>query len=76
MQPMTIQEIISAVHGVWWNPCEDVPAVTAVCTDSRNIIPGCLFLPWVGEKFDGHNFIDAALDAGAAGCLCAKLPQA
>ena len=27
------------------------------------------------EQFDGHNFIDAALDAGAAGCLCAKLPQ-
>ncbi len=75
MQPMTIQEIISAVHGVWWNPREEKAAVTAVCTDSRNIIPGCLFLPWVGEKFDGHNFIDAALDAGAAGCLCAKLPQ-
>ena len=29
----------------------------------------------MGEKFDGHLFIDAALDAGAAGCLCAKLPQ-
>jgi len=60
---------------VWWNPREDAPAVAAVCTDSRKITPGCLFLPWVGEKFDGHNFIDAALDAGAAGCLCAKLPQ-
>ena len=75
MQPMTIQEITAAVGGVWWNPGEDMPAVTAVCTDSRKITPGCLFLPWVGEKFDGHDFIDAALDAGAAGCLCAKLPQ-
>ena len=75
MQPMTIQEITAAVGGVWWNPKEDMPAVTAVCTDSRKITPGCLFLPWVGEKFDGHNFIDAALSAGAAGCLCAKLPQ-
>jgi len=75
MQPMTIQEITAAVEGVWWNPREDAPAVAAVCTDSRKITPGCLFLPWVGEKFDGHNFIDAALDAGAAGCLCAKLPQ-
>ena len=75
MQPMTVTEIVAVVSGVWWNPCEQVPAISAVSTDSRNITPGCLFLPWVGEQFDGHNFIDAALDAGAAGCLCAKLPQ-
>ena len=75
MQPMTVKEIAAAVAGVWWNPKEDVSPVTAVCTDSRKITPGCLFLPWVGEKFDGHHFIDAALDAGAAGCLCAKLPE-
>jgi len=75
MQPMTVKEIVAAVEGVWWNPYEDAAPVTAVCTDSRKITPGCLFLPWVGEKFDGHQFIDAALDAGAAGCLCAKLPE-
>lgn len=75
MQPMTVTEIAAVVSGVWWNPCEQVPTISAVSTDSRNITPGCLFLPWVGEQFDGHNFIDAALDAGAAGCLCAKLPQ-
>ena len=75
MQPMTVTEIASAVKGVWCNPSEQVPVVSAVSTDSRRIVPGSLFLPWVGEKFDGHQFIDAALDAGAAGCLCAKLPQ-
>ena len=75
MQPMTVKEIAAAVSGIWWNPREDAPMVGAVCTDSRRITPGCLFLPWVGEKFDGHNFIDAALDAGAAGCLCARLPK-
>ena len=75
MPPMTVTEIASAVKGVWWNPSEQVPVVSAVSTDSRRIVPGSLFLPWVGEKFDGHLFIDAALDAGAAGCLCAKLPQ-
>ena len=75
MQPMTVQEIAAATGGIWWNPREDAAPVTSVCTDSRKIIPGCLFLPWVGEKFDGHNFIDAALDGGAAGCLCARLPM-
>jgi len=71
---MTVREIAAAVNGVWWNPRETAPLVSAVCTDSRQITPGCLFLPWVGERFNGHDFIDAALDAGAAGCLCAKLP--
>ena len=75
MQPMTVKEIVAAVNGVWWNPREDAAPVTTVCTDSRKITPGCLFLPWVGEKFDGHDFIDMALDKGAAGCLCARLPR-
>lgn len=75
MQPMTVQEIAAAVHGVWWNPQEGVSPVTEVCTDSRRLTPGCLFVPWRGEHFDGHDFMDAALDAGAAGVLCAKLPR-
>lgn len=74
MQSLTVKEIVSAVGGVWWNPQEKVPTITAVCTDSRNLVQGCLFVPWVGEKFDGHDFIQQALETGAAGCLCAKLP--
>ena len=75
MEPMTVGRIAAAVDGVWLNPRENAPAVTAVCTDSRALTPGCLFLPWVGERFDGHDFIDAALEAGAAGCLCARAPE-
>lgn len=75
MEPMTVGQIAAAVNGAWLNPRDGVPAVTAVCTDSRKLTPGCLFLPWVGERFDGHDFIDAALDAGAAGCLCARAPE-
>ncbi len=75
MEPMTVGQILSAVDGVWLNPRDNAPAVTAVCTDSRALTPGCLFLPWVGERFDGHDFIDAALEGGAAGCLCARRPE-
>jgi len=75
MLSMTMNEIASAVGGVWHNPRADAPMVTAVSTDSRTLTPGSLFIPWVGEKFDGHNFIDAALEKGAVGCLCAKLPE-
>ena len=75
MQPMTVQEIAAAVEGRWLNPAPEVPQVRAVCTDSRKVLKDSLFLPWVGERFDGHDFIDAALDAGAAGCLCARVPE-
>ena len=75
MQAMTVKEIAAAVNGVWLNPRENVPDVTGVSTDSRKIPAGCLFIPLVGEKFDGHNFIDQSLASGAAGCLCSKVPQ-
>ena len=44
-------------------------------TDSRDIHPGSLFLPLVGERFDGHTYIGSALEAGAAGCLTAREPE-
>ncbi|MEG1594096.1 MAG: UDP-N-acetylmuramoyl-tripeptide--D-alanyl-D-alanine ligase [Oscillibacter sp.] len=74
MQPMTVPELVSATGGIWWNPQEGLPPVRGVCTDSRKPTAGCLFIPWKGETFDGHDFIDAALESGAAGTLCAKLP--
>lgn len=48
--------------------------VTEVSTDSRSIPAGALFVPLVGERFDGHDYLDAALAGGAAGCLTAKKP--
>lgn len=41
----------------------------SVTTDSRKIQPGCLFVALKGEKFDGHDFISSAIQAGATGIL-------
>lgn len=75
MQAMTVNEIVRATGGVRQNPGDGAAEICAVCTDSRKITPGCLFVPLVGETFDGHDFIDAALEQGAKGCLCSRLPQ-
>jgi UDP-N-acetylmuramoyl-tripeptide--D-alanyl-D-alanine ligase len=40
-----------------------------VCTDSRQIKGGELFVPLAGPRFDGHDFIEEALAKGAAGSL-------
>lgn len=39
--------------------------VNEISTDSRTITQGNLFIPIVGEKFDGHAFIDQSFDKGA-----------
>lgn len=51
------------------NPATADIEIAGVVTDSRKITPGCLFVPLVGEKFDGHDYGAASLTAGAAGIL-------
>lgn len=43
--------------------------VQGVVTDSRQITPGCLFVPLAGERFDGHAFAAGCLVAGASATL-------
>ena len=35
--------------------------LTGVSTDSRRLEPGNLFIPLVGERFDGHGFLESLL---------------
>src|SRR5512147_863773 len=39
--------------------------------DSRTIRPGELFFAVKGERLDGHDFVDAALDRGAIAAVVA-----
>jgi UDP-N-acetylmuramoyl-tripeptide--D-alanyl-D-alanine ligase len=48
--------------------------VTNVCTDSRALKPGDLFIAIRGEKFDGHDFVSEAARIGAAGAIVEKAP--
>ncbi len=41
--------------------------VTNICTDSRALKAGDLFLALRGENFDGHKFVAEAAKLGAAG---------
>ena len=73
MTPCTAREICAAVGGTLLQ--DSGAPVTGVTTDSRAVQPGQLFIPLVGERFDGHAYIAKALEGGAAGCLTAAAPE-
>src|SRR5437870_4869155 len=43
--------------------------IDKLSTDSRTLKPGELFVALRGENFDGHNFVESAVNAGAAGAI-------
>jgi len=45
-----------------------------VSIDSRTVAPGDLFVALAGPKFDGHDFVAAALERGATAALVARAP--
>ncbi|MCF0190952.1 MAG: UDP-N-acetylmuramoyl-tripeptide--D-alanyl-D-alanine ligase [Marinilabiliaceae bacterium] len=38
---------------------------TGICTDTRTILPGCMFIALKGENFDANTMVNKALEAGA-----------
>jgi UDP-N-acetylmuramoyl-tripeptide--D-alanyl-D-alanine ligase len=63
---MTISELVSAVNGVCLNNHAPDKGFASVVTDSRNVLPGSLFVPLMGEFQDGHTYIPKALESGAS----------
>ena len=73
MEAVSIREIMEAVGGHLLGTYDDLSAtITHVCRDSRQMEEGALYIPLIGERFDGHAYINAALEAGAAGCFTAR----
>lgn len=49
--------------------------VTDVCSDSRKVQAGSLFVAVKGTLSDGHAYISKAIDLGASAVVCEKLPE-
>lgn len=80
MRPLRLDEIADFTEARLLGPQRGGQPVLRVQTDSRAIRDGDLFVCLRGEHFDGHDFADAALAAGAAALLVqrtvpAELPQ-
>lgn len=66
MKNMTLEGMAQACRGIYRGPeALKNREVTAITTDSRTVDPGCLFVPIVGARADGHDFIPQVMEKGA-----------
>ena len=77
MKNLTLAAIVSACNGKYFGPDEHLEKeVSGIAIDSRKIEEGWLFAATVGERVDGHSFIESCYEKGALCCLgekdCAK----
>ena len=49
--------------------------ITAITSDSRDVVPGSLFLAVRGFASDGHKYIGQAIEKGAAAVVCEEIPE-
>jgi UDP-N-acetylmuramoyl-tripeptide--D-alanyl-D-alanine ligase len=63
----TLREILEATGGAARGPIAERSAT--VSTDTRSLARGALFVALEGDTFDGHDYLDQALAAGAGAAL-------
>jgi UDP-N-acetylmuramoyl-tripeptide--D-alanyl-D-alanine ligase len=66
MMPTRLGEIARAIGA---EPVVDDVVIERVATDTRTLSRGDLFVALVGERHDGHDFVAAAAQAGAAAAV-------
>ncbi len=72
MTTLSLQNLLLATGGT--AVVQGSAAITAgVVTDSRAIVPGCLFVALSGERFDGNRFAADASQKGAAAVLVSRV---
>lgn len=68
MSPLRLADIADWTKGRLHN-AQGGETVTGVCTDSRKVQRGDLFVALKGERFDGHEFVAEAVAKGAVAAM-------
>ena len=67
---LTLADVIEALVGA--RPPENGEVLTETVVDSRQAIPGAMFVALPGERRDGHEFVEDAFRRGATLALVAR----
>lgn len=71
MLPLSVRQLTDIVQGTLLQG-NLKGTVTGVAIDSRVVRPGDLFVAFVGAEVDGHDYLRAAFERGAAAALVTK----
>jgi len=70
--PLSVAELASAVGGTVAGADPDATVTGPASVDSRAVEPGGLFVAFPGENVDGHEYVAAAVEAGAVVALTTR----
>ncbi|WP_245579651.1 UDP-N-acetylmuramoyl-tripeptide--D-alanyl-D-alanine ligase [Alteribacter aurantiacus] len=63
LNPAIVRKISNSAQG------QTPKSFNGVSIDTRTLLEGALYVPIVGDRFDGHQFINQAIENGAKGTL-------
>lgn len=61
---LTLADIVESLTGI--RPGNVDQVITEAVIDSRQAIPGSMFVAIPGERVDGHNYVESAFESGAS----------
>ncbi|MBW5290141.1 MAG: UDP-N-acetylmuramoylalanyl-D-glutamyl-2,6- diaminopimelate--D-alanyl-D-alanine ligase [Candidatus Ruthia sp. Asou_11_S2] len=67
-----LQTTTNTIAQVLKTDCATDVEFKGVCTDTRKLMDGALFLALVGDNFDAHDYIDQAQQMGAVAIIASK----
>ena len=65
MIDFTMKQVIDAVGAVGYQNLDLDKCIDGVTIDSRNVDPNNLFVPLIGARVNGHDFVVNTLQKGA-----------
>lgn len=67
---MTLKEVIKVINGI----CDigEDTEIKDIKTDTRKLNKGDLFIALKGNNYDGHDYVDEAIEKGAIACIVDK----
>ena len=71
MKAIKIRELAVAIAGSCKSDNQEV-GITGVSIDSRTAASGMVFFALKGERFDGHDFLEQAIEAGCCALVISK----
>ena len=72
MEILECEEVARATNGKITTDAGKALKISGVSRDSKSVKPGDLFVAIKGERHDGHDYIEQAMNAGAVGAVVSR----